>query len=106
MLENVYQARVIQELRRMLPGCMILKNDTDYLQGVPDLLVLFEDKWGALEVKSSAQADFQPNQEYYISEMDNMSFASFIYPEVEEEVLHALQQTLRPSRSTRVSKRQ
>jgi hypothetical protein len=35
--------------------------------------------------------------------MNAMSFAAFIYPENEEDVLDALQQTFRPRRVSRVS---
>lgn len=94
MRENLYQARLIKELRCIFPGCLILKNDTDYIQGIPDLLILFGDRWAALEVKASANAAWQPNQEYYIELLNDMSFAAFIYPEIEEEVLDALQQAL------------
>lgn len=94
MLESAYQAQLIKELYNMFPGCIILKNDTDYRQGIPDLLILYGDRWAALEVKSSEDGPYQPNQEYYISEMNEMSFAAFIYPENEEEVLDALQQAL------------
>lgn len=93
MLEREYQSRLIKKLRRLFPGCIILKNDTDYLQGIPDLLILYGCRWAALEVKASDDADVQPNQEYYIDQMDEMSFASFIWPEIEEEVLHALQRS-------------
>lgn len=106
MLERDYQAKLIQELRRRFPGCFILKNDTDYMQGVPDLLVLYQNKWAMLEVKASADAPEQPNQEYYVNQLNEMSFAAFIFPEVEEDVLNDLQQTFRSRRSTRVPVRQ
>lgn len=90
--ENQYQSRLVRKLRRMFPGCEVLKNDPTYIQGFPDLLILFNDKWAILEVKASADAASQPNQTHYVNKLDNMSFASFIYPENEEEVLIALQQ--------------
>ena len=96
MRESTYQARLIDILRDMFPGCMILKNDSGYLQGIPDLLILYHSSWAALEVKASINSPTQPNQEYYIEMLDTMSYASFISPENEEEVLYALQQTLRP----------
>ena len=103
MIESKYQAYVIQELRHRFPGCVVLKNDTSYLQGVPDLLVLFKNKWAMLEVKAYEDAPVQPNQEYYVELFDSMSFAAFIYPENEEEVFHDLQQAFQPRRAARVS---
>lgn len=92
-LESGFQDRLIDDLETMFPGCIITKLDSSYIQGIPDLLVLYEDKWAVLECKKSANAKKQPNQPYYVEKMNNMSFASFIYPENKEEVLHGLQQT-------------
>ena len=93
-LERDFQARLIKELKQIFKGCIVMKNDSSYIQGIPDLLILYRDKWAALEVKKSATAHHQPNQEYYVELMDEMSYASFIYPENKEEVLYELQQTL------------
>ncbi len=98
MRESAYQSLLIKYLRVLFPGCLILKNDTDYIQGIPDLLVLYKNKWAMLEVKSSGRAPEQPNQDYYIELLDNMSFAAFIYPENEEEVLYELQKAFRTKR--------
>lgn len=91
MLERDYQAQLIKKLRRLFPGCVILKNDTDYMQGVPDLTVLYGLCWAMLEVKASPHAPEQPNQAYYVQQLNEMSFAAFIHPFNEDEVLHALQ---------------
>jgi len=88
--ETVYQADLIKRIERLLPDCMVFKMDPDQYQGIPDLLVLFEDKWAALEVKVSASAEVQPNQEWYIDKFAEMSFAAFIYPAVEDQVLEEL----------------
>lgn len=90
MLESKYQANLIKKLKEEYPGCMVLKNDSSYLQGVPDLLVLYNDRWASLEVKKNANARHQPNQDYYVDKMDEMSFSRFICPENEEEVLSDL----------------
>jgi hypothetical protein len=103
--ENAYQPKVIKRLREEFPGCFILKNDSSYLQGVPDLIILYGSKWAMLEVKASAGSKFQPNQAYYVSELNHMSFAAFIYPENEDEVIRDLQQALEPRRPARASKR-
>ena len=90
MLESKFQAELIKKLKKIFPGCMVMKLDPNYIQGIPDLLVLYENKWAVLEVKKSAKAHHQPNQDYYVSKMRNMSFASFIFPENEDDVLHEL----------------
>lgn len=105
MQESVYQARLIKELRRRFPGCVVLKNDSGYLQGIPDLAIFYKQRWAMLEVKASARSVSQPNQDYYVELMNELSFAAFIYPENEEEVLDALQQALEPRRASRVSQR-
>jgi hypothetical protein len=91
MLESDYQAYLVRELRLWFKGCIILKNDSSYLQGVPDLTVLYRDKWAWLEVKTSKHARQRPNQVYYVGLAQEMSFGAFIYPENEEEVLLELQ---------------
>lgn len=77
----------------MFPGCIVMKNDPNYIQGIPDLIVLWGDRWAALEVKRSDKASRQPNQKYYVEMMDHMSFARFIYPQNKEEVLNEIQRS-------------
>ena len=102
--ENEFQRDLIKEIESRLPGCMVLKNDPNYIQGIPDLTVLYKKKWGVLECKKSKDASFRPNQERYISSLNEMSFAASIYPENKEEVLDALQQSLQPRRHSRISR--
>ncbi len=92
MTEAAYQSKLIRKLDRLFPGCYILKNDSSYVQGMPDITLLWRDRWATLEVKISASASRQPNQEFYVKEMDDMSFSAFIHPENEKEVLLALQE--------------
>lgn len=93
-LENAFQASLIKELQAMFPGCMVIKLDSSYIQGIPDLQILYGDRWATLECKKSANAAKQPNQEYYVGRMNEMSFSRFICPENKEEVLRDLQQAL------------
>ncbi|MFI3173950.1 MAG: hypothetical protein R3Y53_01960 [Bacillota bacterium] len=92
-LEKDFQAQLIKELKQLFHGCIILKLDANYIQGIPDLLILYKNQWACLECKKNRKAKKQPNQEYYVSLMHQMSFAKFIYPENREEVLYELQQT-------------
>ena len=89
-LESGFQDRLINKLENLFPGCMVFK--MDQIQGIPDLLVLYKDKWASLECKRSASAKRQPNQEYYVGKMNEMSFSRFVSPENKEDVLNELQQ--------------
>lgn len=89
-LESGFQDRLIKDLKENFEGCMVFK--MDQIQGIPDLLVLHNDKWAALECKRSAKASKRPNQEYYVGLMNDMSFSRFVYPENKEEVLNELRE--------------
>lgn len=92
--EAAYQKDLIGRLQVMFPDCFIIKNDASARQGIPDLLILWGSRWAMLEVKLSARSPIQPNQEYYVDMFGEMSFAAFIYPENEEQVLYDLQSAL------------
>ena len=94
MLENRFKSRLVAEIAQRLPGCIITHPDPNEIQGIPDILVLYKDKWAALEGKKTSSAKHQPNQDYYVEKMNEMSFARFISPENKEEVLNELQQAL------------
>lgn len=91
-LENEFQANLKKELKSIFPGCVVTKLDSGDIQGIPDLLILYKDRWATLECKSSKKAKKQPNQEYYINRMNDMSYSSFIYPENKEEILNELRE--------------
>ena len=90
MKESKFQSDLKKELKTMFPGCIITKLDSGDIQGIPDLLILYKNKWATLENKRNAKASRQPNQEYYVSKMDEMSFSRFIYPENKDIVLDEL----------------
>jgi hypothetical protein len=90
MKESKFQSDLIKKIKARYPGSIVLKNDSSYLQGIPDLTVFHKDRWAALEIKKSAKANKQPNQEYYVNKMNDMSFSRFVYPENEAEVLQDL----------------
>jgi hypothetical protein len=98
MTEAQFQSNLIKKLKRMFPGSIVNKMDASYQQGFPDLLILWNDRWAVLEVKLHLFSDVQPNQDYFIQTLGEMSFASYICPENEKEVLSALQQAFESTR--------
>jgi len=97
-LESKFQAELISELHDIYPEGIILKNDANYLQGFPDITILLDHFWAVLETKRYSKSSRQPNQQYYIEKLDEMSFAAFISRENRDEVLHDLQQAFRSRR--------
>lgn len=102
MAENRYKRHIIKRLEREFPGCVVLKNDSSYLQGIPDFTVLYNWTWAMLEVKDHEDSPEQPNQEYYVQDMSRLSYAAFVYPENEDEVFLELQQAFASARSARL----
>jgi hypothetical protein len=92
MAERDYQAGLVKRIERRFPGCVLLKNDANYRQGIPDWTLFYGPCWATLEVKDHANAAERPNQAYYVERMNDMSFSAFIFPENEEEVLTALEE--------------
>ena len=87
MRENSFQKELIKEIKEMFPGCVVLKNDSEYIQGIPDLTILYRDKWVVLECKKSPNENHQANQDYYVSKLRDMSYSAFIYPENKNDIL-------------------
>lgn len=105
-LESDFQSDLIKEIKDLFPGCVVLKNDPNYMQGIPDLLILFRKNWAALEVKRSASEPYRPNQEYYLDMLNKMAYSATIFPENRESILDELQFALRSGRTTRSTKRE
>lgn len=105
MLESKFKSRLKDRLKKEFPGCIIMHLDPTEIQGIPDLIILYNDRWAALEGKRYATAHHQPNQEYYVKLMNGMSYASFIYPENMEVVIGELQQAFTSERQARLPKR-
>lgn len=91
--ESQFQSELIKELKVMFPGCIVVKNDPNYIQGVPDLTVFYGKHWATIECKRTEKSSHRPNQDYYVEMMDKMSYSRFISPDNKKEVLDELQQT-------------
>lgn len=92
-LESKFQKDLMDEIRDLYPGCVIIKNDPNYIQGFPDWTILYKDKWAVLEAKREEKAKKQPNQDHYVDTLNAMSFSRFVYPENKEAVLNELRKT-------------
>lgn len=89
-LERDFQPGVKKRLKEEFPGCIVMKTDPNQIQGIPDLLVLYKDKWATLECKKEKKSSKRPNQDYYVNKMNDMAFSRFISPENEEEIFNEL----------------
>jgi len=104
MKESQFQKNLIKEIKERFPNCIVMKNDPNYIQGIPDLTILYKKHWATLECKKSENAKHRPNQDYYVDKMNDMSYSAFINPENKEAVLDAMEQSFKVRRSTRSSK--
>lgn len=93
--ENAFQAQLIKDIRERFSDCIVTKLDSSHIQGIPDLLILYKNKWACLECKKGKNAPHRPNQDYYVSLLNHMSFSRFIFPENKEEVLNELEQAFK-----------
>ena len=102
MVESKFKTDFIHELEETFDGCIILLGNSSYLQGIPDILILWRNRWAALECKDHEKARVQPNQRYYVNLMNEMSFSAFVYPKNKDTVLRDLQYAFRAARAARV----
>ena len=89
-LESEFQKELMDEIKKKYPGCIVMKNDSGYIQGIPDWTILYKNKWATLEAKKEKNAPKQPNQDRYVEQLDYMSFSRIVYPENKDEVLRDL----------------
>lgn len=95
MREAEFQRKLITEIKDRFQDCVVIKNDADYIQGIPDITVFWENHWATLECKRSAKASHRPNQDYYVDKMNRMSFSAFVYPENMEDVLDDMERSFK-----------
>lgn len=102
--EAGFQDKLIKLFETVLfPGSIVMKNDSAYRQGFPDLTIYLPDGFAIfLEVKKSDDEPYQPNQEYYLMHCKERLgyFTATIYPENMEEVINEIQQAYEIRRKT------
>lgn len=106
MVETKFRLDLVHELEALFDGCIVLLGNSSHIQGIPDILILWRDRWAALECKDHARSRERPNQRYYVNMMNEMSFAAFVYPENKDIVLNDLQHAFRRSRASRFPRRE
>lgn len=94
-LERKFQSELIREIKERFDDCVVLKTDPNYIQGFPDLLILYKNHWAALECKRTKDSPRRPNQEHYVNKLNEMSFSRFVHPKNKETVLNELQQSFK-----------
>lgn len=94
MTENQYQLMLIKEIRSWDQDIFVFPMDGGDYQGFQDILILYKDMYALLEVKMAEDSHRQPNQDWYVEYFSQHVFSSFIWPEIEREVLNDLQHTL------------
>lgn len=98
--ENKFQASLIKKLYKLFPGCIVLKNDAHYIQGIPDLTLFYGGRYFVLECKRDTGSNKLFNQRVYIKQINDMGgYARFIYPENEKEILDEIANISRSSRT-------
>ncbi len=103
-LESKFKTDLIKEIERLFPGAIVLKTNANQIQGMSDNIILFRNKWAAFDAKKDEDSPHQPNQDYYIGLLNEMSYAAFVHPKNKEDFLYDLQQTFRFSRRARILK--
>lgn len=92
MLESQFQQSLIERLEKTFPGSIVMKNDPGYIQGIPDLTMLYKNKYFAFECKRSSTEKKRPNQQWYVDHINEMGGnAYFIHPDNVEEIIHDIQ---------------
>ncbi len=93
-VENQLQSKIRNYLRKK--GCyvLVIKPQPGRPEGCPDIILMKEGFWGALEVKSSLKSPFQPLQEDTLLKLDKWSYAKVVFPEIWPEVKQELEKIL------------
>ncbi len=91
MREVKLQTDIIKYLKKK--GCYVIKTKpgTGTPTGCPDIIFLFEGFWGAIEVKASAKAPYQPLQKETLEKLNSWSFAKSVYPDNWDDVKSELE---------------
>lgn len=91
--ESSLQSKIIKYLESK--GCYVVKTGgIGTGNGCPDLLFFYEGFYGALEVKASKTAKFQPLQKIILDKFDSWSYGRVVWPENWNDIKNELEQLI------------
>ena len=93
--EGKFKEKLIKDIEKELPGCIVTKLEADTSNGIPDIIILHKGKWATLEAKKDISEVTKARrnklaQDYYVAEMNKMSFSRYVYPQNKAEVINEL----------------
>jgi len=95
MLESRFKRKTLKRISERLSGINL-----DFIhpnrRSQPDVIILGPKVWAALEFKKEKNSNKQPNQVFYVSRMNEQSYARFVHPGNVEGVLDELEQLFTP----------
>lgn len=95
MKETEFQAELKKKIKKAVPGSVVLKNSPNDILGIPDLTVLGPNgKYAILECKRASDSNIQALQDYYVDKFNKASYAIFVNPANEKEVIEDLKKIL------------
>lgn len=95
MKENEFQMKLKKKIKKAVPGSVVLKNSPNDILGIPDLTVLGPNgKYAILECKRASDSNIQALQDYYVEKFNKSSYATFVSPANQKEVIEDLKRIL------------
>ena len=84
-----------KKIKKAVPGSVVLKNSPNDILGIPDLTVLGPNgKYAILECKRASDSNIQALQDYYVEKFNKSSYATFVSPANQKEVIEDLKRIL------------
>lgn len=91
MIEGTYRSKLIKKLKVHFPGLIVLHNNPNQIKGIPDLTLLYHNRYAMLETKMAPNSSKRPNQDTWISYFERQgAFSAFVNASNEKEIINEL----------------
>lgn len=77
------------EMQQLGIDCEVYQNKSQR-RSTLDTIFLGPGCWAMLEFKEDEKSPHQPNQDYYVEKLNNMCYATFVYPQNANKVMEDL----------------